>query len=121
MTIKTFLFAAFAAAIVATAGSATTYFEQGRTLEKGDVLELGLITADKAGVVEIYDYHTGQAGKLVGTQRLSAGANPNVRVRTGLPQRRDVIALVKVNGRVDHPRCSRCCNHCHGKFCQLIF
>ena len=100
MTIKTFIFAAAATVLTATAGSATTYFEHGRSLNEGDILELGLITADNAGVVELYNYHTGQVGKFVGARRLNAGANPNVRVRTGLPQRRDVIALVKVNGQV---------------------
>lgn len=100
MTIKTFIFAAAAAAVTATAGAADTYFEQGRTLESGDVLELGLITADSAAVLEIYDYHTGAQGKLVGSERLSAGANTDVRVNTGLPQNKDVIALVKIDGQV---------------------
>ncbi len=100
MSIKTIIFAAAAAAVTATAGAADTYFEQGRTLNGGDVLELGLITADSAGVLEIYDFHTGEQGKLVGSERLTAGANTNVRVNTGLPQNRDVIALVKVDGQV---------------------
>jgi hypothetical protein len=100
MSVKTIIFAAAAAAVTATAGAADTYFENGKNLEGGDVLELGLITADSAGVLEIYDYHTGQQGKLVGTERLSAGANTDVRVDTGLPQTRDVIAVVKIDGQV---------------------
>ncbi len=100
MSLKSIVFAAAAVAVTATAGAADSYFEQGRTLDAGDVLELGLITADGAGVVEIYDYHTGAQGALVGSERLSAGANTNVRVNTGLPQTRDVIALIKIDGEV---------------------
>jgi hypothetical protein len=100
MSVKTIILAAAAAAVTATAGAADTYFENGKNLDGGDVLELGLITADSAGVLEIYDYHTGQQGKLVGTERLTAGANTDVRVDTGLPQTRDVIAVVKIDGQV---------------------
>ena len=100
MSIKSIVFAAAAVAVTATAGAADSYFEQGRTLDGGDVLELGLITADAAGVVEIYDFHTGSQGALVGSERLSAGANTNVRIDTGLPQNRDVIALIKIDGQV---------------------
>lgn len=100
MSVKTLFIAAAAAAITATAGAADTYFEQGRTLEAGDRLELGLVTADAAGVLEIYDYHTGQQGKLLGRERLNAGANTDVQVNTGLPASRDVIAVYKVDGQV---------------------
>lgn len=99
MSVKT-LFAAAAIAVTATAGAADSYFEQGRTLDGGDVLSLGLITAEAPGVVEIYDFHSGTQGKLVGSERLSAGANTDVRVDTGLPQNRDIIALIKVDGQV---------------------
>ena len=100
MSIKTIIFAAAAAAVTATAGAADTYFEQGRTLDASDVLELGLITADGAGVLEIYDYRTGTQGALLGTERLTAGANTNVRVNTGLPANQDVIAVIKIDGQV---------------------
>lgn len=100
MSIKSIVFAAAAVAVTATAGAADSYFEQGRTLEGSDVLELGLITAEGAGVLEIYDFHGGQQGKLVGSERLSAGANTDVRVNTGLPQNKDVIALIKIDGEV---------------------
>ncbi|MFG5382836.1 MULTISPECIES: hypothetical protein [unclassified Yoonia] len=100
MSVKTIIFAAAAAAVTATAGAADTYFEQGRTLEAGNVLELGLITAEGAGVVEIYDYRNGTQGKLLGTERLNAGANTNTRVNTGLPANRDVIAVVKIDGQI---------------------
>ena len=100
MSVKTIIFAAAAAAVTATAGAADTYFEQGRTLQASDVLELGLITADNAAVLEIYDFSTGTQGALLGTERLSAGANTNVRVNTGLPASQDVLAVVKIGGQV---------------------
>ena len=100
MSIKALVIAAAAATVTATAGAADTYFEQGQTLKGGDILELGLITTDGAGVVEIYDYHTGQQGKLVGSENLFSGPNPDVRVSTGLPQNRDVIAVVKIDGQI---------------------
>lgn len=100
MTIKNLILAAAATAITATAGAADTYFENGRTLEAGNILELGLITAEGAGVVEIYDYHRGEQGRLLGTDRLFSGANTNVRVNTRFPTNKDVIAVVKVDGQV---------------------
>ncbi|PUB16360.1 hypothetical protein [Yoonia sediminilitoris] len=98
MSIKTLILAAAAATVTASAGAADTYFEVGPNLEAGDILELGLITADGKGIVEIYDFRTGTQGKLLGTQSLNAGANPDVRVKTGLPATGNVLAVVKVDG-----------------------
>ena len=100
MSIKSI--ALIAATIVATASgaSASNYFEYGRTLDAGDTLQLGTVRADAGGVVEVYDYHTGQAGALLGSEVLNAGVNTNVRIDTGLPANRDVIAVLKVDGEV---------------------
>lgn len=100
MSMKTIIIAAAAAAITATAGAADTYFQAGNTLDRGDVLELGLVTAEGAGVVEIYDFHGGTQGKLLGSEGLHAGANTDVRVNTGFPAINDVIAVVKVDGQI---------------------
>ncbi|MFG5384939.1 hypothetical protein [Yoonia sp. R2-816] len=100
MSIKSTILASAAAATVATFGVADTYFETGRTLESDDTLELGLITTDNAAILEIYDYHTGQQGRLLGQQNLHVGANTDVRVDTGLPTRKDVIAIVTIDGQV---------------------
>ncbi|PUB17612.1 hypothetical protein [Yoonia sediminilitoris] len=99
MSIKTLVLAAAAATVTASAAAAETYFEVGPNLEAGDILELGLITAEGNGVVEIYDYRTGTQGALLGTKTLNAGANPNVRVKTGLPATSNVLAVVKVDGQ----------------------
>ncbi|MFQ1700328.1 hypothetical protein ACJ5NV_07015 [Loktanella agnita] len=100
MSLKTIILAAAASATVASAAAADTYFQNGPRLDEGTVLELGLITADNASVVEIYDYHAGQQGALLGTEMLNAGANPDVRVNTGGKTTRDVLALVKVGSEV---------------------
>ncbi|WP_341365674.1 hypothetical protein [Yoonia sp. BS5-3] len=79
---------------------ADTYFENGHTLEASDMLDLGLITSDGAGQVEVYDFHTGEIGALLGTENIHEGANTDVRVSTGLPVRRDVLVVVRVDGQV---------------------
>jgi hypothetical protein len=96
--IGTFAFAlAVTAASVATAD---TYFETGKTLDAGGLLELGLVTSEGDGVIEVYDYHTGTVGRLLGTEDVHSGANTDVRVHTGLPVKNDVLVVVKVDGQV---------------------
>ncbi|WP_341368039.1 hypothetical protein [Yoonia sp. BS5-3] len=98
MTIKTIILAA----AVATTGSfaaADSYFENGRTLDRDDTLELGLVRADGAGVVEIYDFHTGVRGALLGTETVQAGANTDVRVNVGFPRTQDVLAVINIEGQ----------------------
>ena len=84
----------------ASLASADTYFGTIGTLEPSGTLELGLITSDGDGVVEVYDYHTGMVGALLGVEDVHFGANTDVRVHTGIPVTRDVIAVVKVNGQI---------------------
>ncbi len=80
--------------------TADTYFENGNTLVSSDVLELGLITADGAGVVEVYDFHTGEMGALLGTESIQQGANTDVRVNTGARVSHDVLVVVRVGGQI---------------------
>lgn len=100
MSIK---FTAFAAAAVATLGTASladsSYFAFQDTLEDRAVLDIGTVTSAGNGVVEIYDYHGGQIGALLGTEEIHAGANSDVQVSVGVPPRFDVIALLKVDGQ----------------------
>lgn len=100
MSIKSIALIAATVAATASGASAANYFEFGRTLNPSDVLQLGTVRADEGGVVEIYDYRTGQAGALLGVEELHAGVNTNVRVNTGLGTTSDVIALLKVGGEV---------------------
>jgi len=100
MSIKSMVLAAAAVAITATAASADSYFHFGTNLAPSDVLELGTVTIDGAGVVEIYDYRTGTQGALLGSEALNAGANTNVKVNTGFSAESDVLAVLKVNGQI---------------------
>ena len=100
MSIKTIALAAATVAATASAASATSYFQYGETVEKGSVLELGLVRADMAGVVEIYDYNNGELGTLLGTEMVNAGANSDVRVNVIYPPLNDVIAVLKIDDQI---------------------
>ena len=100
MSIKTIALAAAAVAALGTTASAENYFEFGDNLDANSVLELGLVRADADGVVEIYTSQGGDLGKLIGTEDVHAGANPNVRVNVGAAPQQDVIAVLKVDGQV---------------------
>jgi hypothetical protein len=98
MSIKTIILAA-AVAATGSFASADSYFENGRTLDKDDTLELGLVRAEAAGLVEIYDFHRGVQGELLGTETVSAGANTDVRVNIGFPRTKDVLAVINIDGQ----------------------
>jgi hypothetical protein len=98
MSIKSIALVAATIAATASVASADSYFGFGERLESSSTLELGLVTSEGAGVVEIYDYAKGEIGKLLGTESVNAGANADVRVNVGIPPRQDVIALLKVGG-----------------------
>ena len=99
MSIKTTLIAAAAVALTASSASANA-FGFGDTLEDKSTLELGLVLADNAGTVEIYDYSRGQQGALLGVESVQAGANSDVRVNVGSQYKNDVIAVLRVDGEV---------------------
>ena len=84
----------------ASIATADTYFGNGTTLEASDMLALGLVTSDRAGTVEVYDFHTGTIGPLLGTQDIHVGANTDVRVRTGLPVNQNVLVVVRVDDQI---------------------
>jgi len=100
MSIK---FTALAAAAIATLGTATladnSFFSFQERLNDGSILELGTVTSEGNGVVEIYDYHGGEIGALLGSEDVHFGANANVRIPVGVAPNSDVIALLKVDGQ----------------------
>jgi len=98
MSIKSIALIAATIAATSTAASADSYFEFGERLESSSILDLGLVTAEGAGVVEIYDFSKGEVGELLGTEMVNAGANTDVRVNVGISPKTDVIALLKVGG-----------------------
>lgn len=100
MSFKAFIIAAATVASTATMASAVSYFELPRAQNTAGTIELGTVRAEAAGVVEVYDYGTGEIGTLIGTRDVAAGANADVRINTPVPVRRDVIAVLKVDGEV---------------------
>ena len=100
MSIKLFALIAATIAATATGASANNAFTFKGDLDSASALELGLIRAEGAGVVEVYDFHRGELGQLLGTETVNAGANTNVRVPVGISPFNDVIALLKVDGEI---------------------
>ena len=50
--------------------------------------------------MEIYAFHKGEIGDLLGSEAVNAGANANVRVGLGKAPVTDVIAQLVVGGQV---------------------
>ncbi|MEO1641278.1 MAG: hypothetical protein AAFU41_18750 [Pseudomonadota bacterium] len=98
MSIKTIALAAATVAATASVASADSYFQYGERLESRSTLDLGLVRSADAGVVEIYDFHKGEIGALLGTESVNAGANTDVMVNVGIRPTQDVIALLKIDG-----------------------
>ncbi|MBE0412062.1 hypothetical protein [Yoonia sp.] len=99
MFIKSIALAA-ALAAAGSAASAYNYFEFGETLSSSSVLDLGLVRAESDGVVEIYDDVRGEKGALLGSYSVRGGANSDVRVNIGKRPQQDVIAVLKVDGKI---------------------
>lgn len=98
MTIKTLAIAAVATIALATTASADA-FSLNKGFE-GQTIELGQVTASGNGIVELYDFHGGTQGALLGEEAVSAGANYDVRVTLDQPAQRDVLAVLTVDGQV---------------------
>ncbi|MEL6958138.1 MAG: hypothetical protein AAGL89_04185 [Pseudomonadota bacterium] len=97
---KTSLIAAAAVAASFSAASADSYIsnfvmEQDRDSQ----IELGTVRAAGDGVVEIYSFHKGEQGALLGSEAVMAGANLDVDIDVRRPVT-DVIAVLTVGGVV---------------------
>jgi len=98
MTFKTLTIAAAATTLLASAAAANTFsYTSGFDSQSVD---LGAVTANGAGVVEIYDYHAGQQGALLGVEAVNPGANYDVSVTLDQPAVNDVLAVLTVDGQV---------------------
>lgn len=67
--------------------------------DTGTQVMLGTVRAEGAGVVEVYGYHLGQIGELLGTTEVSEGANLMVDVDIIRPST-DAIVFLKVDGMI---------------------
>lgn len=73
---------------------------QGDKFESSSVVALDTVLAARDGVIEIYDYNTGEMGDLLGSQEVSAGANSDVRIDVTPDLTEDAIAVLKIDGVV---------------------
>jgi len=97
--IKSIALAAATIAATASFASANNSFPTGESFEQTDVLDFSVVRADGAGTVEIYDYHNGVRGALLGTEEVRAGVNTNVKIDLGLGANKDIIAVLNVGGQ----------------------
>ena len=67
--------------------------------DRGGQVELGTVTATGDGVLEVYNFHKGVVGALVGSKTIKAGANLDVDVNISRLET-DAIVFLNVNGQV---------------------
>ena len=89
-----------AAASVALASTAAADFSFNEMDISGSTAELGQISVAGNASVNVYDFHGGEQGALLGSTDLAAGANYDVRVKLGQRPVNDVIAVLSVDGQV---------------------
>lgn len=97
---KTLTLAALAIAASATFAAAESYIPFSAEVQDRDgVVELGTVRSAADGVVEVYAFHGGEIGDLLGSEAVNAGADANVRVKLGSSPTTDAIALLKIDGQ----------------------
>ncbi len=98
IAMKTLLALSLAAlAASAPLASAETYFTGLSEVQKHDgIIELGTISSDKGGMVQIYAYQRGDKGPLLGWEPLHAGANSDVKVSVPLSSSAYTTALAEI-------------------------
>ena len=92
-----------AAAVLVAAGSsafAADYIITDGSQNLNSYVELDLVRASSAGVVDVYELTANGQGKLLGSQAVHAGANKDVRVQFDTITNQDVIAVLSSNGSV---------------------
>ena len=98
---KTLLLALAALAGSAALASAETYFPSLTDVQQRDgIMELGTISSDGDGVLQVFSYQAGEKGPMLGWQALSAGANSDVRVPVNSTPYTTALAEIVVDGQV---------------------
>ena len=99
---KLLALAIFAAS--ATSASAMTWDNAFQSLarlpEQTSIVDVGVVRSESQGMVEIYTREADGTMILLGTEPVHAGANRNVRVQVDRPVRRDIVAVLRVDGQV---------------------
>jgi len=67
--------------------------------DRNGQIELGTVRAAGNGVVEVFAFHRGEIGALLGSEAIKAGANVDVDVDILSPAT-NAIAVLKVNGQI---------------------
>ena len=96
-TVSLALAAIAASATIASADSYISNFVEQQNRDRQ--IELGTVRAAGNGVVEVYSFHKGEIGTLLGSEAVMAGANLDVDVDVRRPTT-DAIAILKVNGQI---------------------
>ncbi|MEL6570218.1 MAG: hypothetical protein AAFQ64_01070 [Pseudomonadota bacterium] len=95
---------ALALATLTTVGTAAAAnhnsFGYGEQLDRRTTLRLPIVRAADDGIVNVYRYHRGEKGRLLGSTRVREGANSRVRVYIRTRPFTDVLAELVVNGQV---------------------
>jgi hypothetical protein len=88
---------AASASIASASGSYLSTFAPSQ--ERNTEVKLGLVVAEANGTVEIRDYRNGQIGKLLGSEAVKAGGNPNIDIEI-TPSFGDAVAVLTVGGNI---------------------
>jgi len=95
-----------AAMILAAAGTSvaaatnSNFFALHSAATSAKSIDLGTVVASGDGTIEVYTYHAGVQGDLLGTADVHYGTNQNVSVSLDMAPTTDVIAVLKVGGSV---------------------
>lgn len=80
--------------------SAETYFTLSDVQQRDGIIELGTISSDSDGLLQVYSFQNGEKGPLLGWEALRAGANSDTKVPLMSTPRTAALAEVVVDGRV---------------------
>jgi hypothetical protein len=93
---------AIAAAIAATStaafASGSDHIFLGEGQKVTTQVELDLVRASSAGTVDIYSFHKGVQGELLGSAAVRAGANTDLNISLDKAATTDVIAVLNIAG-----------------------
>lgn len=80
--------------------AADTFFTLSQVQERDGLVDLGTISTDEDGIVQIYSLDGGERGPLLGYEALRAGANSDTKVRLTSTPRNSAMAELVVDGMV---------------------
>ena len=89
-----------AATVLGTSASANNSLALNGVQDSRTQVELGPVSADAPGVVEVYDLRSGAPGVLLGSEAVEAGTNADVRISLNPPPQQGAVAILRVGGAV---------------------